>query len=61
MCLSYLGDEMIPMVLAALVPDVVQAAIVGDAGAIVDGLQLAHLPVRHGHVANDVEDRKPVG
>ena len=49
---------MIPVVLAALMPDVVQALVEGHARAVVDRLQLDAAVGGLGDVADDVEDRE---
>ena len=51
---------MVPVVLAALMPDVVQTTVVRDAGAIINRLKLCHgLTIRrHRNVAYDVKYRQ---
>ena len=39
-----LGDDVIPVVLTALVPNVIDAFIIGDTAAVIDGLQFDWLP-----------------
>lgn len=51
-----LADDVVPVALAALMPDMPDALVKGDTAAVIDGLELDAVVGVLGDVADDVED-----